>query len=51
VGHSIDLMVDEAELERRRAALKPFSPRYTTGVLAKFAKLVAGADKGAITEA
>ena len=51
VGHSIDLMVDEAELERRRAAMKPFSPRYTTGVLAKFAKLVAGADKGAITEA
>ncbi|MEI6454440.1 MAG: dihydroxy-acid dehydratase, partial [Actinomycetes bacterium] len=50
-GHSIDLLVDEAELERRRAALKPFTPRYTTGVLAKFAKLVAGADKGAITEA
>jgi dihydroxy-acid dehydratase len=48
---SLDLMVDDAELARRREELKLPEPRYTTGVLAKFARLVAGADKGAITEA
>jgi len=49
-GHRADLLVEEAELERRRAALKPFEPRYTTGVLAKYARLVTGADRGAVTE-
>jgi dihydroxy-acid dehydratase len=49
-AHRIDLLVDDAELDRRRAALKPFEPRYTTGVLAKYARLVTGADRGAITE-
>jgi dihydroxy-acid dehydratase len=48
--HRIDLLVDDAELDRRRAAVKPFEPRYTTGVLAKYARLVTGADRGAITE-
>ncbi len=51
VNHTIDLLVDEAELERRRGELKPFEPRYTSGVLAKFARLVTGAERGAITEA
>ncbi len=50
-GRSIDLLVDEAELERRRGEWKPLEPRYTTGVLAKFARLVTGADRGAITQA
>src|SRR5690606_4598130 len=36
----IRLEVDDAELERRRAAWAPRPPRYTTGVLAKYAKLV-----------
>ena len=49
-GHRVDLLVDEAELERRRQALKPFEPRYTTGVLAKYARLVTGAERGAVTE-
>ena len=31
-------------------ALKPFEPRYTTGVLAKYARLVTGAERGAVTE-
>jgi dihydroxy-acid dehydratase len=48
--HGIDLMVDEAELERRRGQLKAFEPRYTTGVLAKYAHLVTGAERGAVTE-
>jgi dihydroxy-acid dehydratase len=46
----LDLLVDSAELERRRAGWKPLSPRYTTGVLAKYARLVTGAERGAITE-
>jgi len=50
-NHTIDLMVDDAELERRRGEVPPFVPRYTTGVLAKFARLVTGAERGAITEA
>ncbi len=50
-NHTIDLLVDEAELERRRAALAHPAPRYTTGVLAKFARLVTGAERGAVTEA
>jgi dihydroxy-acid dehydratase len=41
--------VDEAELERRRAGWKPLEPRYTTGVLGKYAKLVGSAAQGAIT--
>ena len=45
----IDLDVDTAELDRRRADLKPPPPRYTSGVLAKYARLVAGADRGAVT--
>jgi len=49
-SHSVDLMVDEDELERRRSELKPFQPRYTSGVLAKYASLVTGAERGAVTE-
>ena len=49
-GHTIDLVVDDAELDRRRAQLKHPAPRYTTGVLAKYARLVTGAEKGAVTE-
>jgi dihydroxy-acid dehydratase len=49
-SRSISLEVDEAELARRREGWKPPAPRYTTGVLAKFARLVAGAERGAITE-
>ncbi|HEX8135002.1 MAG TPA: dihydroxy-acid dehydratase [Actinomycetes bacterium] len=44
----IDLEVDDAELERRRAAWKRPTPRYTSGVLAKYARLVGGADQGAV---
>jgi dihydroxy-acid dehydratase len=44
----IDLDVDDAELERRRAAWKRPTPHYTSGVLAKYARLVGGADQGAV---
>ncbi len=46
---TLDLLVDAAELERRRAGWKPLEPRYTTGVLGKYAKLVGSAAQGAIT--
>jgi dihydroxy-acid dehydratase len=49
-SHTIDLLVDEEELDRRRRELKHPAPRYTTGVLAKYARLVTGADRGAVTE-
>ena len=45
----LDLLVSEAELAKRKKGWKPNPPRYTSGVLAKFAKLVQGADRGAIT--
>jgi dihydroxy-acid dehydratase len=46
---SIDLLVDEAEMIERAKTVRPFTPRYTTGVLEKFARLVQGAEKGAVT--
>ena len=51
VEHTIDLLVDEATLVERRAAWKVPEPRYTSGVLAKYARLATGAERGAITEA
>jgi dihydroxy-acid dehydratase len=48
---TIDLMVDGPELDRRRAEWKLPEPRYTSGVLAKYARLAQGAERGAITEA
>ena len=46
---SLDVLVDPAEMARRREGWAPNPPRYTSGVLAKFAKMVQGADKGAVT--
>lgn len=45
----LQLNVPDAELAARRAAWQPPAPRYTRGVLAKFATLVQPADKGAVT--
>jgi dihydroxy-acid dehydratase len=46
----LDLLVGDDVLARRRAQWKLPEPRYTSGVLAKFARLVTGAERGAITE-
>jgi len=46
----LQLHVSDQELEQRRARWTPPAPRYTRGVLAKFAKLVSSASKGAITD-
>ncbi len=45
----ISLLVDDAELERRRSVWVAPPPNYTTGVLAKYARLAQQADDGAIT--
>ncbi len=46
----IELNVDDAELERRRAAWVKPEPRYRTGVLGKYARLVSSSSKGAVTD-
>jgi dihydroxy-acid dehydratase len=45
---TLDLLVDDAELDARRAGWAPLPPRYTRGVLAKYAKLVGSASRGAV---
>jgi dihydroxy-acid dehydratase len=50
-GHTIDLLVDEATLAARRENWKLPEPRYTSGFLAKYAKLAQGAERGAVTNA
>jgi dihydroxy-acid dehydratase len=47
-ARTLDLIVDEAELAARKKGWAPLPPRYTTGVLAKYAKLVGSAAQGAI---
>jgi dihydroxy-acid dehydratase len=51
VNHTIDVDVAADELERRKADWKLPEPRYTKGVLAKYARLAQGAERGAITSA
>jgi dihydroxy-acid dehydratase len=48
-ARSLELLVDDATLAGRRDGWRAPAPRYTTGALAKYAKLVGGADHGAIT--
>ncbi|MEM5276550.1 dihydroxy-acid dehydratase [Cupriavidus taiwanensis] len=46
----LQLNVVEEELARRRAGWQAPAPRYTRGVLAKFARLASTASKGAVTD-
>jgi dihydroxy-acid dehydratase len=48
VERRLELLVDDAELERRRARWQRPAPNYTTGAMAKYAALVSGADTGAV---
>ncbi|HEX2540230.1 MAG TPA: dihydroxy-acid dehydratase [Caldimonas sp.] len=48
---ALQLNVDEQEIARRRAAWKAPAPRYTRGVLAKFAKNASSASRGAVLDA
>ena len=49
-ARSLHLHVSDEELTRRRTQWKPPQPRYTTGVLAKYAKLVSSSSLGAVTD-
>jgi dihydroxy-acid dehydratase len=46
----LQLNVPEKEVARRRAAWEPPAPRYTTGVLAKYTRLVSASSTGAVTD-
>jgi dihydroxy-acid dehydratase len=48
-ARALELLVDESELAARREGWEPLPPRYTRGVLAKYAKLVRSAAEGAVT--
>jgi dihydroxy-acid dehydratase len=47
-GRRLDLLVDQAELALRATDWAPPKPRYQTGVLAKYTKLVGSASAGAV---
>ena len=47
---TLDLLVDEAELEQRRKDWQLLPPRYTRGVLNKYARLVGSASRGAVCD-
>ena len=49
-ARTLDLLVDETELDLRRADFVPLPPRYERGVLAKYVKLVGSASKGAVCD-
>lgn len=48
-NRTLDLLVDDATLAERLAAFVPLEPRYTRGVLAKYARTVSSASLGATT--
>ena len=50
-NHTLDLVVDAKELADRQAGVTHPEPKYTRGFLAKYAKLVKGAEIGAVTGA
>ena len=45
---TLEVLVDAAEFQARKADFKPLPPRYTSGVLAKYTKLVGSAATGAV---
>ena len=48
-NRTLEVEIDEAELARRQEGWEPHPPKYTTGVLAKYRKLVSSAAHGAVT--
>jgi dihydroxy-acid dehydratase len=50
VNNSIILEISEEEMEKRRKAWTPPAPRFTRGVLAKYARVVSSASTGAVTD-
>ncbi len=49
-ANTINVKLDESELEARKAKWQPREPKVTTGYLARYAKMVTSADKGAVLE-
>ena len=49
-ARTLDLLVDEKELAERKKSFKPLPPRYTSGVLGKYVKLVGSASRGAVCD-
>ncbi len=49
-ARSLQLHLSDEELARRRENWQPRPPRYTQGVLAKYAKLVSSSSLGAVTD-
>jgi len=49
-ARTLDLLVDESELAKRRESFNPLPSRYTSGVLGKYVKLVGSASKGAVCD-
>ena len=49
-NRTLDLLVDPAELEKRKVGWKPLPHKYTRGVLHKYSKLVGSASKGAVCD-
>jgi dihydroxy-acid dehydratase len=49
-SRTLELLVDGAELAKRRENFLPLPPRYTRGVLAKYVKLVGSASRGAVCD-
>ncbi len=50
-GRSVELLVSKAELKRRIKAVPPFEPRVKRGWLARYARFVTSADRGAVLDA
>jgi dihydroxy-acid dehydratase len=50
VTRLLQLNIAEEELQQRRAMWRPRAPRYTRGVLAKYARLVSSSSLGAVTD-
>lgn len=48
-NRKLEVLVSDDELAKRKLDWVPMVPRYTTGALAKYARLVGSASKGAIT--
>ena len=46
----LDVELSDEEINRRLKEWKPPKPRYQTGALAKYAKLVSSASEGAVTQ-
>jgi dihydroxy-acid dehydratase len=48
-GRRLEVQLTKEEMDTRRAGWKPLEPKYTTGVFAKYARLVSSASEGAVT--